>query len=496
VTRLPLLLFLTLAGCGPAGGTRVGSKADSESVVLGELARYLTGTGGALAGHRRELGGTAVLWDALRAGQIDVYPEFTGTLAFGIIHDPAMTDLDRLKTYLDGQGLGMTPPLGYENNYAIGVPAATADRLGLATISDLAKHPDLRLGLSTEFTRREDGWPALKRHYALPQAAPRPLEHAIAYQAIATGQIDATDVYTTDAEIDRYHLRVLADDRAFFPKYAAIYLYRKEWAAANPTALASLERLAGKLDVPSMRAANARTLAKEPEARTAAGLLRDRLGVEVTAAEESRGRLLLKYTGQHLALVAVSLGAAVVVAIPLGVLAARRPRLGQVVVGFAGLVQTIPSLALLVILVAVPIVGGLGPRPAVIALFLYSLLPIVRNTAAGLADILPALREVADGLGLSAWAKLRRVELPLASRSILAGVKTAAVINIGTATLGALIDAGGLGVPIQQGLRTNDREWILLGALPAAGLALLAQGVFGLAERWVVPRGLRLVPTR
>jgi osmoprotectant transport system permease protein len=181
------------------------------------------------------------------------------------------------------------------------------------------------------------------------------------------------------------------------------------------------------------------------------------------------------------------------VAVPLGVLAAKRPRLGQVVIGAAGLVQTVPSLALLVILVALPpaVGGGLGWRPAAVALFLYALLPIIRNTATGLTDIPPNLREAAAGIGLTPWQSLRRVELPLAARSIMAGVKTAAVIAVGTATLGALIDAGGLGVPIQQGLRTNDRGLILLGAVPAAGLALLVQGVFELLERAVVPRGLR-----
>ena len=487
-----ILAFGLAAGCGGPAETRVGSKVDSESVVLGEAAALLVRDAGGPAAHRRELGATAVVWEALKAGQIDVYPEFTGTLGFSIYHDPALTDLDRLRARLDADGLGMTAPLGYENNYAVGMRRAEAARLGVTRVSDLAAHPDLKVGMGTEFVGRADGWPALKAAYALPFATPRPLEHGLAYQALAAGQIAVTDVATTEAEIDRFDLTVLADDRGFFPRYAALYLYRLDWAAANPGLLAGLKRLEGKLDAPAMRIANAKTLAKEPEGRTAAGLLRDRAGVEVVAAEASRARLLLGYTGQHLALVAVSLTAAILVAVPLGVLSARRPRLGQVVIGAAGLFQTVPSLALLVMLVAVPVVGGLGPRPAMLALFLYSLLPIVRNTATGLTDVPPALREVADGLGLGAWAKLTRVELPMASRAILGGIKTAAVINVGTATLGALIDAGGLGVPIQQGLRTNDRDWLLTGALASAGLALVVQGVFEVAERRLVPRGLRL----
>jgi len=488
------LFLLAIVGCGPAAETRVGSKADTESVVLGELAAQMVRTSGTTAVHRQAVGGTLVLWEALLAGEIDVYPEFTGTLALQILNDPSLADFDKLQPALAIRGIGIAKPLGYENNYAVGVRRDTAERLNLRTVSDLARHPELRFGFSAEFTRRADGWPGLRTKYGLPQGEPRALEHAIAYKALVDGQIDATDVYTTDAEIARYDLRVLIDDREYFPHYAAAFAYRTEWAIRNPEALASLERLSGSLDEAAVRRMNARAQDREPEAAVAGDFLRDRLGVQSQAVVESDFEKVVGYAGQHLLLVAVSLAAAIVVAIPLGVFAARRPRYGRWVVGFAGLVQTIPSLALLVFLVAVPVIGGLGARPAIIALFLYSLLPILRNTATGLTDIPHSLREAADGIGLTAWQKLRFVEFPLAARSILAGVKTAAVINIGTATLGALIDAGGLGVPIQQGLRANDRGLILLGAVPAAALALIAEVLFDFLERLVVPRGLRLPP--
>ena len=490
--RFLVITSLFAAGCDTGSVTRVGSKDDSESVLLAECAAALVRDTGREATTRRGLGGTAVVWKALLAGEIDIYPEFTGTLAFGILHDPSLTDLDRLRTTLDAEGIGMTAPLGYENNYAIAVRPAEAVRLNLDKLSDLARHPDLKLGLSSEFTRRADGWPALARLYGLTGREVLPLEHRIAYDALTAGKVDAVDVYTTDAEIARDGLAVLPDDKHFFPSYAALYVYRQDWARTHPEALKSIERLAGKLDAATIRSANVQTLARVPETQTAAELLKSELGVEAESAEVSRGELLWRYTLEHLTLVASSLSAAVVVAIPLGVLAARRPRLGQFVIGTCGLIQTVPSLALLVILVSVPVVGGLGPRPAILALFLYSLLPIVRNTATGLTDITPSLRESAAGLGLSRWATLWRVELPLASRSILGGIKTAAVINVGTATLGALIGAGGLGVPIQQGLRTSDTPWILMGALPAAGLAVVVQVLFELAERRLVPKGLRL----
>jgi len=463
---LVVAVALLPLGCEGTTETRVGSKLDTGSVLLGEMATQLVRDSGTPATHRQELGGTLVLWESLTAGHIDAYPEFTGTLRYDILKAPALDDLEQLRAALATHGVGTTRPLGFESNYAIGVRADTATRLGLRTISDLARHPDLRMRFSVEFAKRADCWPGLKRHYGLPQPDPDGIDHALAYRAIEAGKIDATDVYTTDAEIERFNLRVLEDDRRFFPRYEALYVYRLDWAARNPAALAALKRLEGRLDE------------------------------KVVPEIESPARKVLRHTGEHLFLSGVSLTAAVLVAVPLGVLAARRPRVGSVLIGFAGLVQTIPSLALLVVLVTVPHVGGLGSRSAIIALFLYSLLPIIRNTATGLTDIPPTLREAADGIGLTAWQKLRLVEFPLASRSILAGIKTAAVINIGTATLGALIDAGGLGVPIQQGLRTHDNGLILLGAIPSAALALLAEALFGLLGLIVVPRGLRLTPAR
>ena len=345
-----LLLLLLAAGCAPSATTRVGSKDDSESVLLGECATLLIRDTGAAAVHRRELGGTPVVWGALLAGDIDLYLEFTGTLAFSTLDDPSLTDFDRLRQALEAKDVGMTAPLGYENNYAVGVRAADANRLGLTKVSDLVKYPELRLGLSNEFTRRDDGWPALARHYGLVGRPVTPLEHALAYQALAAGEIDATDVYTTDAEVAKYGITILRDDKQFFRKYAAVYVYSRAWARANPAALASVERLCGKLDAEAVRAANARTLDRAPEARTAAELARATLGVEAESGEVSRGQLVRRYTLQHLALVAASLSAAVAVAVPLGVFSARNPRWGQLVIGAAGLVQTVPSLALLVIL--------------------------------------------------------------------------------------------------------------------------------------------------
>ena len=348
-------------GCGGPTGTRIGSKLDTGSVLLGEMATLLVRDAGTPATHRQELGGTLVLWEALDAGQIDAYPEFTGTLAYDILKDPTLTDFEQLRAALAARGIGTTRPLGFESNYALGVRADTAARLGLRTISDLARHPDLRMRFSVEFATRADCWPGLKRHYGLPQPDPDGIDHALAYRALEAGKIDVTDVYTTDAEIERFNLRVLEDDRRLLP---ALRGASTSTGSTGPSGtrrrLASLKRLEGRLDEPAVRRMIARTQDDVPEAVTAADYLRDALDVTAEPVVESPARRVLRHTGEHLYLTGVSLTAAVLLAVPLGVVAARRPRVGSVLIGFAGLVQTIPSLALLVVLVTVPYVGGLG----------------------------------------------------------------------------------------------------------------------------------------
>jgi osmoprotectant transport system permease protein len=347
----------------------------------------------------------------------------------------------------------------------------------------------LQLGFSSEFLSRKDGWPALRDRYGLPQRQVRGLEHDIAYRGLAGGDLDVTDAYTTDAEIRRLGLRLLVDDQGHFPRYEAVLVYRRDAARRWPAAFAALRRLDGRLDAATMAELNAQAkLDRRPEPEVAAAFAAH-LGGAAPIRAPGRLARVARHTAEHLRLVAISLIAALAVALPLGVLAARRPRLGQIVLTAVGVVQTIPSLALLVLLVPVL---GIGPLPAMVALFFYSLLPVVRNTHAGLADIPPSVRESAEALGLSPGAILRLVELPMASRAVLAGIKSAAVINVGTATLGALIGAGGLGDPIFTGIRLADTALVLEGAVPASLLAVAVQLAFDLADRIVIPAGLRL----
>jgi osmoprotectant transport system permease protein len=470
---------------------KVGSKAFTESVVLGEVVADLIRSTGQEPDHEREMGGTQILWKALLRGSIDVYPEYTGTISEELL--PGLgKDEDVLRSALDKQGVRMTRSLGFNNTFALGMREKEAERLGIRTISDLQQHPELTYGFSNEFLNRKDGWPGLKAAYRL-QPVPgkvNGMDHELAYRSIAAGSTDITDLYSTDANIRKYDMRVLADDRKYFPDYQAVLLYRADLADRHPEVVAALRKLEGKIDAETMMDLNYRVNEKQAtDTRAAADFLAAKLGVEVPVHEESALERFWRTTWEHLQLVTISLLAAIVVALPLGILAGKLPAVGQVILGGVGVIQTIPSLAVLVFMI--PLLGT-GYWPAVVALFLYSLLPIVRNTFTGLNDIPPAMRESALVLGLPPLARLRLVELPMASRSILAGIKTAAVINVGTATIGALIGAGGYGQPILTGIRLGDVGLILQGAIPAAALALIVQGLFELAERTLVSRGLRL----
>jgi osmoprotectant transport system permease protein len=485
--------FLSLAAWGTEPQLRVGSKRFTESYILGELVAQSVRAAGAAASHRPGMGNTTILVAALRNDAIDVYPEYTGTIAREILKVDRDLSHAQMNALLAPLGLAASVPLGFQNTYAIGIAAAVAERKGIARVSDLGRHPDLRLGLSHEFLGRKDGWPGLATAYSLSSLTPTALDHGLAYEALAAGRVDGIDLYSTDAKIARSAIRVLDDDRRFFPRYDALLLHRADAPARHPQAWAALAGLEGRFDAATMVRLNARAeldgvafaqVAREQlSGQAGAGTATRSLGAAIFA--DDFGRLL----AQHVGLVLASLVAAIVAGVPIGVAAARSPLLAQPLLLATSLVQTIPSLALLAILI--PLTGTIGMWPAVIALFLYALLPIVRNVHAAILGIPEGLREGAHALGLGQWLTLRLVELPLAMPTILAGVKTAAVINVGTATIAAFIGAGGFGERIAQGLAVNDTQVLLAGALPAAALALGFHALFEVLERWVVPKPLR-----
>ena len=496
-SRIAFLLLFTLAGfflvpssSASEQGVTIGSKKFTESVILGEMMGLLFQQEDVLFVHRRELGGTRVLWNALQSGEIDIYPDYTGTIRYEILAGTTLQKEENLLHKLREKAILMSRPLGFNNTYAIGMREEVADRLGIQRISDLIHHPDLVFGFTNEFMDRNDGWPGLRESYRLPQTKVSGLDHDLAYRGLKRGSIQVMDLYSTDAEIAYYGLRVLQDDHHYFPDYHAVLLYRADLIERFPKAVKALKRLEGKIKGSDMVSLNARSkIDRISETQVAADFLENQFGFKAQILEENLWQRLWRHTLDHLVLVTISLSGAILVSVPLGIFADRRQRLGQVILGTAGMIQTIPALALLVFMI--PLLGIGGP-PAIMALFLYSLLPIIRNTYTGLQEIPLHIRESAEALGLPPLARLVRIELPLASRTILAGIKTSAVINVGTATLGALIGAGGYGQPILTGIRLDDIGLILQGAVPAALLALLAQGVFEIGERILVPKGLRL----
>jgi osmoprotectant transport system permease protein len=396
-----------------------------------------------------------------------------------------------LRAALASHGIGMTRPLGFNDTYGIAIPETLAARLKIQTIQDLCSYPELRMGFSNEFLERKDGWLAAQAAYHLPQTSVVGLDHDLAYRAISSGKTDVIDVYSTEPEIAFYHLRVLDDnENQLFPEYKAVYLYRLDLQKRAPKFIDALQRLEGAINEQQMISLNeAVKLNKVPESQVAADFLSLHFQIQPQIRRLTLAQNILMRTWQHFWLVFVSLAASILVAVPLGVSAFYWPRIGHGILTVVAVINTIPALALLVFMI--PLLG-IGSWPAIMALFLYGLLPIVRNTHSGLAAISPQLRASAVVLGLGPMTRLLKIELPMAARSILAGIKTTAVIDVGVATIGALIGAGGYGQPILTGIRLADNALILQGAIPAAAFAMLLQGGFGLLERVLIPRGLRL----
>jgi len=464
----------------------VGSKKFTESYVLSEIAKRSIANAGLPAEHRQGMGGTIILWEALRAGQISVYPEYTGTITEEILKNPAISSSEEIRGALEKFGVGTTNDLGFNNTYALVLRRKDAQRLGIRTISDLRHHPELKYGLTHEFLERRDGWRPLANRYQLNAGYVIGIDHGLGYAALQSGSIDVKDAYSTDAKIAENDLVALEDDLAFFPKYKAVFLYQ---LGLPSTAITAIQNLEGTLKVERMIQLNAEAERTKNYARAAD--LYFHPNASTPLFDESFFHKLVRWTTRHLELAGVSLLLAVVIGVPLGIAASRGGTIGHFILASTGIVQTIPSLALLALLVPIPFFG-ISARTAIAALFLYGLLPIVRNTATGLQNVAPAIRESAIALGLEPGARLRQIYLPIASRTILAGIKTSAVINVGTATLAALIGAGGLGEPIISGLNLNDHVTILEGAVPAAILALLVQWSFDLLDRILIPKGLRL----
>src|ERR1051325_10166832 len=328
--------FLLFVSCVPvllihsssAARVVVGSKKFTESYVLGEIANRVLADSGIPAEHRQGMGGTIILWQALQRGQIDVYPEYTGTIATEILKRDPNLSIDEIRESLEKVGVSMTAPLGFNNTYALVMRRSEAQRLGIRTISDLQKYPDLKIGLTHEFLERDDGWRPLRQRYDLPQKDVIGIDHALGYTALANGAIDVKDAYSTDAKIEQNGLVVIEDDLQFFPKYEAIFLFRSSTVG---DAIAALRRLEGTLDQIRMIRLNAEAERTRDYSKAAdlyfeassptpghpiftAGGSHHNVG-------ESFPRKLARWTLRHLQLAGSSLLLSIIVGLPLGIVA-------------------------------------------------------------------------------------------------------------------------------------------------------------------------------
>ena len=464
----------------------VGGKVFNEGYILSEIIAQLLEDNGYEVTRTFGLGGTLVCSNALKAGEIDVYPEYTGTISEAILNEPADSD-NELETALEAIGLKTLNSFGFNNTYALTMKRALSNRLNINKISDLKEHPELSLVFSHEFLNRTDGWLNLKDVYQL-DFEPAGIQHGLAYNAIDEGAIDITDSYSTDGDMERYDLVLLEDDLSFFPEYNALPLVRNDFpeAAAN-----IINRVENRINEEKMIKMNSQVVNENMtfsevanEFLVANSLIKND---RVTSENDFFSNLLVN-TATHIKLTFIALSFGCLFGLSLAFIIYRSVKISRIVIYISGLLQTVPSIALLALMI--PILG-IGQYPAIIALFLYSLLPILRSAITALTTIDPVLRNVSAAIGMTKLQQLRYVLFPLALPNILAGIKTATVICIGTATLAAFIGAGGLGEPIVTGLALNDTNLILQGAIPAACLAIFVELLFEMLEKLVIPEHMR-----
>jgi len=506
------LLFILFWNVSAYSAITIGTKNFTEQIILGEIITQVIESEMNVPVIRRfNLGGTQLSFEALINGYIDIYPEYTGTGLIVILKNEGVGDakethrrvqLEFRKRYR----VEWMKPFGFNNTHALAVRHDDTRLKNVTKISELADFAsELRLGCPQEFLERPDGLRNLQQGYQLPfrSNAIIGLDPGLMYIAINDNHVDVINAFSTDGRIKAFNLRLLEDDRQFFPPYEAASIVRIHTLEQYPQLATTLDKLSGQISDEEMRQMNFAVDDKGKTAREVAyeflvkkGLVVPReMGKRVTAKDPfliyfwAQRYHVLKLLKEHLYLTLVALTLAVIVSIPAGIALTRFEKIRGLVFTVINTFQTIPSLALLGFLVPVL---GIGRLPAIVALFLYALLPLVRNTYTGIREIDPKIIEASQGIGLTNLQILRKVEMPIALPMIIAGIRTSTVIIVGTATLAALIGAGGLGDPIFRGISSVQMNTILLGAAPAALLAIFLDRLLQFCERRLVSKGLRI----
>ena len=480
----------------------IGSKAFTESIILGEIISILLEKKWSQKVERRlNLGGTHVVFEALKQKDIDIYAEYTGTGLVSILKQKSIKDPKKVYSYVESEFLQRwdmvwSQPIGFNNTYAIAVLADNVQFSNIRNISELVQMaPKLKYAAPHEFMQRKDGHVPFSKFYNLDfkQLNILAMQAGLMYSALVNREVDIGVVYSTDGRIKSNNLKLLQDDKFFFPPYHVAYITRKNILQKYPAVqhiFSSVKDLISEKDMIEMNDKVDRLRYSSKDVATHFLVQNKWIPAGKTTSSSNNLSLLhyfiehkaylLKLTKEHLFLVCISLLISILIAVPVGVWAAHHPLVSKVIFPFVNIVQTIPSLALLGFLI--PILG-IGKIPALFTLFLYSLLPIIRNTYLGIHNIDQRYMEIAQGIGLTPMQILRHIKLPLAFPSILTGIRVAAIIAVGLATLATLIGAGGLGDPIFRGIATLDNRLILFGAIPAALLGISVDQILELVEK-------------
>jgi osmoprotectant transport system permease protein len=487
----------------------VGSKNFSESIILAEIVSLVLEQKYHLPVVRKfALGGTKVAFDALNTGDIDVYPDYTGTGYVMILGMDQERDPDKIfeivsKEFKERYGIVWSPSIGFNNTYALAVKADDLRFKGINKSSQLSgKVQDYKFGTPHEFMERKDGYNRFSEVYSLNfhQNNIVSLDSGLTYEAINSDQVDLIMSYSTDGRIKAFNLKLITDDKNFFPPYYASLMAKEETLDKHPALKEVFGLMNDFISEDEIIEMNDQVDRFKMEPRVVAnnfliqeGILKGELKNKNTKTgffqyAYNKRKYLWKLLKEHLGLSIGALLIAFVVSLPVGILLTRKPSLGKVIFPLVNTIQTIPSLALLGFLI--PFIG-IGFIPAILALFLYSLLPLIRNTYIGILGVDRSYIEASRGIGLNNWQVLTKVEIPLALPVILTGLRTATVIVIGTTTIAALVGAGGFGDPIFRGVATVNSNLILLGAIPAALLAILMDKLIGVLEVILVSKGIR-----
>lgn len=506
ILMICLLVNLLSPVLGFAETIVVGSKNFSEQFILGEiLAQTIEAKTDLKVDRKFNLGGTQMVVGALKNKSIDIYPEYTGTVLLTLLKEPISTNpratYNKVQT-LAGERFGFTmgEPFGFQNVYATAVRQSDPRMDGINTDSEFAafsQKQELSMAVVHEFLARPDGLNHFNRVYDLniSQSNVMGMDPGLMYTAIHTGQVDSIMAYSTDGRIQAFNLRLLEDDQHAFPPYEAVPFTRLDVLKKHPELRAVFASLGNIISDEEMVRMNYEVDFEGYLPRNVARNFLIKKGVIQGELNHQRspehnffkvlwnkrayvGKLLV----QHLVLTLVALTLALIISLPLGILLTRVRYLEGPVFAVVNLLQTIPSLALLGFLI--PIMG-IGFKPAIVALLLYALLPLVRNTFIGIREIQPSVIEACRGMGLTDMQILTKVEIPLAIPTIMAGIRTSMVILVGTATLVALIGAGGLGDPIFRGISSVNTNTVLLGAVPAAVLAITLDRLLHWIEDWL-----------